>query len=290
MADKITSTVAREADGTIQITFRLPQEVVKPTEEKALAEMAKEVTVSGFRKGNAPLNKVKEILHKEDLIKKTLGLILGKAISEAIDEHKIKPVVYPRIEVLKADELTPWEVRATTCELPFVNLGSYKETFRTLGKSKTIWTPEKGKAEDKEPTREEKEQLAIKTLIETVTFPVPRILIEEEVEDRLAQLLSRIEKLGLTLEGYLGSLGKTIEALRDEYQLQAKNTIALELILETIAKEEKIEVTEKQIDEVIEAAKADPQITAQVNNPEQRKIIASILKRRGALDSVLGLM
>jgi hypothetical protein len=36
-------------------------------------------------------------------------------------------------------------------------------------------------------------------------------LIDEEVNSRLSKLLERIEKLGLTLESYLSSIGKTAQ-------------------------------------------------------------------------------
>lgn len=281
MADKISSTLAREGDGTIQITLTLPAALVQKTEGEALAEVGRDLEVSGFRKGKAPLSKVKAATPRETLIKKILGKLLGKAIGDASIEHKIKPALYPRIEVLKASEGEDWEVRATTCELPKINLGNYQEVIKGLGKAKA--TP-------KELPREEKEQLVIKTLLETVKFTIPKILIEEEVEDRLAQLLDKIDKLGLSLEGYLGSLGKTVEQLRAEYQEQAKNTIALELILEAIAQEQKVVISEKQVDEVINAAKADPSLKNKLDNPQQRRVIASVLRRRGSLDSLVKLM
>jgi FKBP-type peptidyl-prolyl cis-trans isomerase (trigger factor) len=288
---KITSTVAKEADGTVQITLTLPYSVIKDAEEGVLKEIGAEATLPGFRKGKAPVSKVKESLTKETLIKKILGKILGKAISDATIEHKIKPAIYPRLEVLKAQDDEPWEVRATTCELPKVNLGNYKEIVSGVAKTKAIWTPGKDKKEaPKELSHEEKEQLVIKTLLETIKPEIPRILIEEEVENRLAQLLDKIDKLGLTIEGYLGSLGKTIDTLRGEYQLQAKNTIALELILEEIARDAKTEINDKQIDAVVEAAKADPSMKDRLNSPEQRRVIASVLRRRASLDSLTVLL
>lgn len=281
MADKISSTLAREGDGTIQITLTLPALLVQKTEGEALAEISRDLEVSGFRKGKAPLSKVKAATSRESLIKRILGKLLGKAIGDATTTHKIKPALYPRIEVLKAGEGEDWEIRATTCELPKIDLGNYQEVVKGLGKAKA--TP-------KEFSREEKEQLVIKTLLETVKFTIPKILIEEEVEDRLAQLLDKIDKLGLSLEGYLGSLSKTVQELRAEYQEQAKNTIALELILEAIAQEQKVVISEKQVDEVINAAKADPSLKSKLASPQQRRVIASVLRRRGSLDSLVKLM
>ena len=291
MSEKIISTVAKESDGTIQITLTIPYSEIQTAEEVVLKEVANEATLPGFRKGKAPLSKVKEGLSKETLIKRVLGKILGKAIADAMLENKIKAAIYPRIEVLKAQDNEAWEVRATTCEMPKVDIGNYKQIITGLAKSKAIWTPGKDKKEaEKELSREQKEQLVIKTLLETIKPEIPKILVQEEVEDRLAQLLDRIDKLGLTLEGYLGSLGKNIETLRAEYELQAKNTIILELILEEIANQEKTVVKDKQIDDVIEAAKADPTMKDRLNSPEQRRIIASVLRRRASLDSLVALL
>ena len=109
---------------------------------------------------------------------------------------------------IKIGQGSDCEIRALTCELPKVTLGDYKKKL-------------KGKTEDE----------LIKELTEVVKLEIPQMLIDEEVNERLSQLLSRIEKLGLQLEGYLKSVGKTVETLREEYQKQSKDAISLELIL-----------------------------------------------------------
>jgi len=283
MTDKTTSVVAKEADGTIQISLTVPWEVLKPAREKALAQVAKEAVVPGFRKGKAPVGKVAESVSKETLIRKTLADVLPKAIGEAVTEHKLRPAIYPRLEVLSAEEDKPWQIRAVTCELPAVELGNYKEAIRGAAKSKTIWTPGTGKDAPKEPSKEEKQQIVIKILLETVKINIPKILIEEEINARLSSLLERIEKLGLTLESYLGSIGKTPEGIREDYRKQAEETISLDLILNKIAEEEKVKVEEAQIDEVV---KASPSF----NTPEQRRLVASVLRRRASLDSLAALV
>jgi FKBP-type peptidyl-prolyl cis-trans isomerase (trigger factor) len=283
MSDKTTSVVAREADGTIQISLTIPWEEVKSAREKALAELAKETVIPGFRKGKAPLAKVEAAVAKETLVRKTLAEILPQAIGAAITEHKIKPAIYPRLEVVSADADKPWQVRAVTCELPVVELGNYKETIKAAAKPKTIWTPDKGKEARNEPTREEKQQEVIKILLEAFKVNIPKVLIEEEVNNRLSSLLERIEKLGLSLDSYLTSIGKTPETIREDYRKQAEETITLDLILNKIAEEEKVKVEEAQIDEVV---KASPSF----NTPEQRRIVASVLRRRASLDSLAALI
>ena len=51
----------------------------------------------------------------------------------------------------------------------------------------------------------------------------------------------------MALESYLKSVGKTAEILRAEYEMQAKDAISLELILNAIADDEKIGVPRRKL-------------------------------------------
>lgn len=274
---QITSTVATSEDKTIQITFTIPFVLVKEAEEKVIADYAQETEIPGFRKGKAPLEKVREKIPQSSLIEKSLAKILPEALAQAINQNKIRPAIYPKFELVSAKENEDWQVRATTCELPEVILGDYKAAVNSIIKIKGM-------------TKDEKEQKVIKTLLETQKINLPNVLITEEVDARLASLLARIEKLGLTLEGYLGSIGKTPQSLRQEYETQATNTICLELILNKIAAEAEIQATESQINEAIKAASADPKLAKKLDNPEQRRLIDGVLTRRATLDYLVSLI
>lgn len=275
----ITSTLAKTEDGTVQITFTIPFETLAKAREDALKEYAKDIDVPGFRKGKAPLEKIRQRVPEGSLIEHTLSHLLPKALGQVISENKIRPAIYPKFELIKAKEDEAWEVRALTCEVPMVELGDYKQSLRL-----------RSKKNQKEPSREEKEQEVIKTLLETIKVNIPKLLIDEEVNARLSSLLDKIEKLGLTLDSYLASLGKTPETLRSEYQVQAKNTIALDLILSSIAQEEKMDIKETEVDAAIKAAGADPKVAERLNTPEQRRLIRGVLARRAALDSLSALL
>lgn len=279
MNAKITSTVAKEDSGNIQITFTIPYFQISQAQEKVVEEYAKETEIPGFRKGNAPIEKVKEKIPAATLTEKALARVLPEALSSAINENKLRPAIYPKFELISANPNENWQVRAVTCELPQVILPDYAK----LIKEGIIKTP-------KEFTKEEKEQKVVKVLLDRIKIEIPKLLISEEVDARLSSLLQRIEKLGLSLEGYLGSLGKTPEKLREEYELQAKNTISIELILNEVIKDQKIDVSEKEVDEAIKAASADTKLAESLDTPEQRRFIKSVLARRAALDYLVSLV
>lgn len=253
----ITSNFQKKESGNIEIIYTIPADLISITKEEVVKELAKDITLPGFRKGMAPLTQVENSLSADTVNEHILSHLLPKAFADSVKEHKFNPAIYPKFEATKIGLGSDWDIKATTCELPKVTLEDYKKKI----KSKTT------------------DEL-IKELPEIIKLDIPKLLIDEEVNERLSQLLARIEKLGLQLEGYLKSVGKTVEELRNEYQKQSKDAISLELILNEIANEEKIDVTEKEIDEFIKT-------TGQENtkiSEEQRKMLKRVVMRRKALE------
>ena len=284
--NKKSFVVARQKDGSFQITFTIPWEKISEEKKKAVIEMAASVEVPGFRKGKAPLDKVEERLDSQFILEKALAKILPKMFSKAIDEEKLRPAMYPKFELIKAKEGEDWQVRAISAELPNFNLGDYKK-FLTENSQTSIWTPGSPKQEKKvELTTEQKESAVLKALDEKHNFEIPEILIEEEVNSRLSSLLSRIEKLGLSLESYLASIKKTAKELRREYSEEAKRAIKLDIILGAIAKKEDIKVSEEEVDDFVKMAKASNQ---KISN-DQKSTIKSFLIKRKVIEKLASLL
>lgn len=291
MADKITSVVARESDGNIQITFSVPFALVKKAQDETVIEMAKDIEIPGFRKGNAPLAKVREKISQNTLIEHSLSHLLPKALAESINENKIKPAIYPKFELIKANEGEDWQVRGVTCELPEIKLGDYKKLIQDAAAPGKIIVPGKEESHSAEATRDKKEQMVIKALLESVEVVIPKILVEEEVASRLSNLLARLEKLGLALENYLSSIGKNVESLRSEYEKQSHDAIALDLILSKVAQEEKMSVAEAEVNAALNMSTStiSPKIENKEDLESRKRLIESILLRRQALDHLISL-
>jgi len=274
------SVVAKEENGNVQITFTIPFSLVKKAQEETIAEMAKDMEIPGFRKGKAPIAKVKEKVSQAGLIEHSLSHVLPKALGEAITEHKLRLAVYPKWELISSKDNEDWQIRGVSCEIPEVLLSDYKKII--AGEIRAASLKKAVPAGRQELSKEEKEQVVIQALLANIKIKIPSVLIEEEANSRLSNLLSRLEKLGLALEGYLASSGKTAEELRAEYANQAKDAISLDLILSKIAESEGIKVSEKEIDEAIKVAGTE-------ENPDRQRIVESILKRRMALEFLLKL-
>jgi FKBP-type peptidyl-prolyl cis-trans isomerase (trigger factor) len=195
--------------------------------------------------------------------------------------------MYPNFELISAKEGQDWQIRATTAELPKFEVKGYKEKIRSKAKSASG-----GKKSTKKLSREEKEQLVIATLLEAYDVEPPTLLVENEVQSRLSALLERLEKLGLQLENYLLSIGKTIDTLREEYNSQASAGIKLDLILGKISADEKVEVSDKEIEDFIHASEGGKpeQSHAHTHTNEQKIIVRTMLKKRKILDSLASLL
>lgn len=286
--------VARTDDGTVQVTVSIPYSIVQSKKEEALKHLIENLEVPGFRKGKAPTDVASKHIDTKKLYEHTLQYLLPEIYEQAIKEYSLKPIINPKFELVSADEGKDWNIRVITSELPEVNLGDYKKTVKEAGKTESIWVPGKDSSagQDKKKTQEEKEQLVIKTLLENIQLNVPKLLVEDEVNHKLSQLLDQVQKLGLTIDQYLSSTGKNIEQVRNGYQHQAQDTLKLLLILNKIADEEKIEVEDKEIENIAFAsdnalgqAKEKKEISQ-----EQKNYIKSILLRRKALDSLASLV
>lgn len=270
---KIKSELKRQENGNIEVSYTIPADLIIKTKNEVLQEFAKDAVIAGFRKGKAPIAKVEEVVSEEKLTEHILNHILPSAFTESVEEHKFKPAMYPKFEAYKITSSknvakdTEWQIKAITCELPEVVI------------AKDIKNKLKKDPKDL-PSGEAGQNVLIRSLIETVDLNIPRLLIEEEVNGRLAQVLDRIEKLGLTLDGYLKSVGKDVVKLRAEYEVQAKEAISLELILSKIAELEKIEATDTEIDDFIKTTGED---VSKVGT-EQRGVLKRVILRRKALE------
>ena len=101
--------------------------------------------------------------------------------------------------------------------------------------------------ENEQRQKYETEDAVIKAVCENVKVEIPSGMIENETEDMLKNIESRLSYQGLKLDQYLQMMGKTAEEVKKEYEPQAIEAIKSRLMLEAVIKAEKIEATEDEI-------------------------------------------
>ena len=268
----MTTTIDKQTDGSIALTITIPWTEVGKTYEAVVVEMVNTAELPGFRIGKAPRELVEKNLDKTKVYEEALKTLIPNAYNTAITEQKVKPIVSPKIELKDATENKDWIFVAHTCEKPVVTVGDYKTAIGGL--TKKILKPGE---EPKKPTLDE----LLMTLYKEVKATLPPLLIEHETNRLLSELIDQTKKLGLTVEQYLGSTGRTSETIKKEYEEQARRTLTLEFALEEIADREGILVSDDDIDTVIKTGKTDEEKKALET---QRYYLASVLRRQKTLD------
>jgi FKBP-type peptidyl-prolyl cis-trans isomerase (trigger factor) len=270
----MVSAIEKQTNGNIVLTITIPWEDVTRTKAQVVEDMVKGTSLPGFRKGKAPKKLVEEKLDEEKVKEEVLRKILPQGYVEAVKEHKLNPVISPRIQIVKMDEGKEWQFIATTCEAPKIELNNYKDAVKKINAKSKIILP------GKEPTPPSLDEL-IAELLKTIKIEIPQIIVDSETERLLAQTLDEIKRLGLTLDQYLASTGKNIDALKEDYAIKAKNDIGLEFILRQIGETEKITVEDKELDEAINQGKTDEE---KKNLASNKYLLASIIRQQKTLD------
>ena len=127
----ITSKFEKKEAGNVEIVYTIPADLIAQTKTIVVSEMAKDITLPGFRKGMAPLNKVESSISVDKLNEHILSHLLPTAFSESVKEHKFTPAIYPKFEALKIGQGSDWDIKAVTCELPKVILADYKQNLKS---------------------------------------------------------------------------------------------------------------------------------------------------------------
>lgn len=281
----MTSALTKLPKNTVKLIITLSWAEVKDVYEKSLAKIVKEAELPGFRKGKAPKKLVEEKIDKTKIYEEVLKTLIPKAYSDALKEHNLSPIISPRVNVLKVDEGSDWQFEVLTCLEPTVKLNDYKKEIAKLKASKKIWVPGK---DLKKQSEEEKKGVelseAFRVLLDQAEVEISDLLVEDQVNKKLADLIDQTKHLGLTVEQYLLSKGLTSEMLREQYKKEALETLKLEFILEKIADEEKITVSSEEVEAFFKKISDQKQ---KEMLEKQRYYVSMLIRRQKTIDFLI---
>jgi len=86
---------------------------------------------------------------------------------------------------------------------------------------------------------------------ENAEVDIPEVMIDHEIDHMLHQFEHQLRFQGLDLDTYKKFTGMDDEALKEQFKDEAKEKVKKNLVLEAIAKAEKIEVTEEDVKEEV---------------------------------------
>ena len=155
--------------------------------------------------------------------------LAGKDATFKVKLHEIKKKELPELDDEFAKDVSEFDT-----------LKELKESIK-----------EKLEKENEQKVKYETEEAAIKAVCDNTEIDIPSGMIETEIDHMEKDMEQRMQYQGLTLDMYLQMIGKTKEEFRKEYEDQAKDAVKSRLVIEAVAKEEKIEADDKEVDEKI---------------------------------------
>ena len=153
-----------------------------------------------------------------------------------------KPATFKvKINEIKAKELPELDDEFAQDVSEFDTLAEYKESLK------------KNLQEKKEnDAKRAKEDEAVQKIIDKSKMDIPEAMIDTQCETMIEEFAQRIAQSGLSMDQYLQFSGHTVDALKEQVRPEALSRIQASLVLEQIAKDENIEVSDEDVNAEIE--------------------------------------
>lgn len=273
--------ISKKADGTITFDLTLKATDIAKEYKHVLEEVASTAEIKGFRKGKAPVALVEASTNKSKLYSHVLDHMLSPAYSAVIHEHKLLPLIEPRVTPKAMEEGKDWVMSVEVATNPEIDLGDYESLVKkALTKHAKEHKHEKKEGVSEEQAKQEEQDhllnVIFDSLLDNIKFTVSEILIEEETKSSLERLSTQLESLKLSVEDYAKSIKKTTKDIVEEYKKTAESNLKLEFILQKIIALKNPEVTQAEIDAL--------------KPPKGQEIYAKyVLQKRKVLDFLSGL-
>ncbi|HJF12812.1 trigger factor family protein, partial [Corynebacterium falsenii] len=98
------SSVEKLSATRTKITVEVPFDELKPEFDKAYASLAQQVNMPGFRKGKVPPKILEARLGRGVVLDQVINEMLPSRYSEAVEEHELKVLGQPEIEITELED------------------------------------------------------------------------------------------------------------------------------------------------------------------------------------------
>ena len=179
--------------------------------------------------------------------------VIGMATGETKDLEVTFPENYQ--EPTLAGQ--PVVFKVTVNEIKTKVLPEYNDELVQMLKQEGVTTTEQFEEFLKENLKKQKEadsernytNECVAKAVENATVEVPQIMIDEETDRMVEDFKNRLAQQGFSFEMYSQMTGTDEEALRGQMAADAVNQVKTRLVLDAVANEKEIEVTEERIEE-----------------------------------------
>lgn len=283
---------------TIQLIVDVPKLDIKKEEDSAFSRLQSQLTVEGFRLGKAPKDIAEKHISKDALYQELAQKLISRIYKEIITKENLKPIISPKVDLVKAKEGEDWQIKISLAEKPVVELGDYKKIIKEVKaqvKKSNIWVPGKDKNLLRQPAdggkkpEEDKSKLlneVLTALLRETKLEISDLVLDEEINHRLTHLVDEIQKIGLTTENYLKSKNLTMESLKAQFKKETEDTYKLEFVLAEIADKENVKIEKTDLDKLFLNIKDEKERKKAEQNSYY---YATILRKQKTLDYLISL-
>ncbi|WP_027019119.1 trigger factor [Corynebacterium sputi] len=98
------SSVNKQSETRVQIVVEVPFDELKPEFDKAYEALSQQVSIPGFRKGKAPAKLIESRIGRGPILEQVLNEMIPTRYEEVVNEHDLKPLGQPEVDVTKLED------------------------------------------------------------------------------------------------------------------------------------------------------------------------------------------
>jgi len=208
--------------------------------------------------------------------------LLGAKIGDEKIIETILPLDHPRKDL--AGKKLSFNVKVKDIrkeKMPLLNDDFAKKlNFKDMKSLKEKIKEEIRKIKEKEEEERIKTRI-IEKILENSDIEIPSLLIQRGIEDEMDKLKEQLKKRGLDLPSYLKQQNMDEEKLRKLFKDKVEMELKTLLLLDEIAKKEKMDVTEEEVDKRLEM------MVEGENKKEKIKRLKEELAKKNNLNSII---
>ncbi|MGV3114398.1 trigger factor [Corynebacterium freneyi] len=121
------SSVEQQSATRVKITVEVPFDELKPEFDKAHEALAQQVQIPGFRKGKAPAKLIEARIGRGPILEQVLNEMVPSRYGEAVEEHDLKVIGQPDVDVTKLEDGELVEFTAEVDVRPEIELPDFAD-------------------------------------------------------------------------------------------------------------------------------------------------------------------
>ena len=264
------------------IEGEIPASTFESYRKAAGRHLGEHMELPGFRKGHIPENVLVDKLGPMAILEQMAEMAIRDEYPKILVENEIAAVGRPEVSITKIAADNPLSFKITQDVLPEFKLPDYREIARKVNaeqekvKTKIEVTSEElenilveikktnpdeelddekknrvkeNLVREKELRAKDKHRIAlIEAILKDTAIDVPDVLVERQMDRFIDEMRVNLSRMQVNFEEYLKKSGKTEEAIREASREDANKRVRTQLLLEALAKEEKIELDEQELE------------------------------------------